>query len=433
MSSSSGKESGERHVAVIGAGIIGCSTAYHLLKSGVGQVTLVDAMQPGEATTGAGAGFVSHWSAGMIPLGEEGLRLQQYGLDFYRMLHELGTEIGYRPNGTLIMALTEKGRESFVMPVLQSPYAPPEMQDLDARAIGVKMQGLIDPAQVHSGAYNPHGIQVDTTLALAVMVDRIKALGGSVRGGTRVAAVEDRGDGVRITTDKGEILADTVVLAGGAWNNRLLEGLGWQLPMLRVLATRVTTDDRGLPSSIPTVQCREMRLWLRETFGAIMWGTGMYYRPLFSIGAEEIEPGRPANEALMQAMVDDEMTRLQRVFPPLRGSKVEKWTQGIPCYTPDNGLIIGKVPHHPNVVVAGGDNETGVSHGPGLGRLASELALGEHPFVPAERFRLDRFAPGAYPTEQDVEAAMPAWGERRAGGRMFSDATTPSAAANAVA
>ena len=87
-----------KHIVVVGGGIIGCSTAYHLLRQGVKKVTLVEAGEPGSATTSAGAGFVSHWSAGMIPLGEEGFQLQQYGLDFYHMLHELGTEIGYRPN-----------------------------------------------------------------------------------------------------------------------------------------------------------------------------------------------------------------------------------------------------------------------------------------------------------------------------------------------
>ena len=123
------------HIAVIGGGIIGCSTALHLLEAGVEQVTLVEAGNPGSATTGAGAGFVSHWSAGMFPLGEEGLALQQYGLEFYRGLHKLGTEIGYRPNGTLVMALSSQGWEDFVAPVLGSPYAPKAMQDLTAGRI----------------------------------------------------------------------------------------------------------------------------------------------------------------------------------------------------------------------------------------------------------------------------------------------------------
>ena len=277
--SSNGSHAGadvNRHIAVIGGGIIGASTAFHLLQAGVRQVTLIDAGKPGSATTGAGAGFVSHWSAGMIPLGEEGFHVQQYGLDFYRRLHE---------------ALTEEGREQFVRPVLESPYAPAEMQDLDAAQIGRKMLGLVDPAKVHSAAYNPHGIQRDTSLAMAVLTSQIKERGGIVCDGTRVTAVHDDGDGVRIEADKGEIKADAAVVAAGAWTNQLLAGLGWNMPLLRVVATRIVTNDRGLPSTIPTVQCRELRLWLRETFGAVMWGTGRHYKPLHRTGEELADPG----------------------------------------------------------------------------------------------------------------------------------------------
>ncbi|WP_137932610.1 NAD(P)/FAD-dependent oxidoreductase [Mesorhizobium comanense] len=421
--SANGNHGGDnRHIAVIGGGIIGCSAALHLLRSGVRQVTVIDAGQPGAATTGAGAGFVSHWSAGMIPLGEEGFQLQQYGLDFYRRLHEVGVEIGYRPNGTLIMALTEDGRERFVRPVLESPYAPPEMQDLNAAQIGHRMQGLIDPARVHSAAYNPHGIQVDTSLAMKVLTGQIGELGGVFRNGTRVTAVHDAGGRVTIETDSGRIEADGAIAAAGAWNNQVISSLGWRLPLLRVVATRIVTDDRGLPSTIPTVQCRELRLWLRETFGAVMWGTGRHYKPLYKTGDSEIEPGQPHNVDLMRETFDEELAELQAIFPPLRGSKLESWAQGVPCYTPDNGLVVGKVPGSDNVVVAGGDNESGVTHGPGLGRLASELVLGQQPFVAPARFRVDRYASDAFGSEAEVEAAMPAWGARHDASRFGREA-----------
>lgn len=410
-----------RHIVVIGGGIIGCSTAYHLLRQGVKKVTLVEAGEPGSATTSAGAGFVSHWSAGMIPLGEEGFKLQQYGLDFYRMLHELGTEIGYRPNGTLMMALTPQGREDFLAPVLNSPYAPKEMQDLNAAQIGEKMGGLVDPAKVHSGAYNPHGIQVDTKLALDVLVGEIERLGGVIRGQTRVRNISDAGGKVTLETDRGTIEADGAVVAAGAWNNEILAGLGWRLPMLRVLATRVVTDDRGLPSTLPTIQCRELHLWLRETFGAVMWGTGSHYTPLHRLENGGTEPGQPRNRELMQSMVDQQMERLQEVFPPLRGSTVASWSQGIPCYTPDVGLLVGHVPGSANVVVVGGDNESGVTHGPGLGKLATEILLDTPRFVDPTRFRVDRYALDAFPGEVEIEESMPAWSKQH-GARRFAPA-----------
>lgn len=84
--------------------------------------------------------------------------------------------------------------------------------------------------------------------------------------------------------------------------------------------------------------------------------------------------------------------------------------------------MVGAIPNHPHIVVAAGDNESGVTHGPGLGRLSAELALGLKPFVPPERFRADRFARDAYRNEAEIEKALPAWGARKPGTSIFADA-----------
>jgi sarcosine oxidase subunit beta len=397
------------HVAVVGAGIIGCCAAFHLLEAGVRRVTLLDAGEPGSATTGAGAGFVSHWSAGFLPqLGLAGLAMQQYALDFYRTLSALGTEIGYRPTGTLQLSLTEEGFERFARPVLDSPWAPSGMRRLAAGEVGDLMQGLVDPARIFGGVLNPHGIQVETGLALALLVREIERRGGRVRAGTRVLGLRDHGSGVSIETSAETLEADRVVLSAGAWINELLGPLGWRMPLMRMAATRIVTDDRGLASNLPTIQCRELRLWLRESFGAITWGTVAGYAPLHGLDAatQALQPGRPHVIALLDRLMEQQGTALEAVFPPLRGSKVASWSQGIPCYTPDHNLLVGIVPGHPAIIAAGGDNETGVSHGPGLGRLIAELALGAPTFVDARSFRLERFAAADYPTEASVEAAL---------------------------
>ena len=100
--------------------------------------------------------------------------------------------------------------------------------------------------------------------------------------------------------------------------------------------------------------------------------------------------------------------RLKDLFPGLATAGLREWAQGMPCYTPDNRLYVGRLGSAPNVVVIGGDNETGVTHGPGMGRLAAELVLDREPFVDILSFRLDRFAEGEYADEEAVYAAMKA-------------------------
>jgi len=116
----------------------------------------------------------------------------------------------------------------------------------------------------------------------------------------------------------------------------------------------------------------------------------------------------------MRSTAEAELQTLGSIFPPLREAEIAAWAQGVPCYTPDSNPIVGRLPGHPAIVVCGGDNESGVTHGPGLGRLCSELLLGDDTFVDTTRFRPDRFDPDAFPDERDIEAAIVGWTARRA-------------------
>jgi sarcosine oxidase subunit beta len=199
-----------------------------------------------------------------------------------------------------------------------------------------------------------------------------------------------------------------LIIAAGAWNNDLLAMVGSRVPLLRMLATRIVTDARGLSQPLPTIQCREFRLWLRESFGAITWGSVHGYTPLHRLESfgEALALGQPRYPQMLERLLEQQHDSLERVFPPLRGSRVASWSQGVPCYTPDHNLIAGRLPGHPSILLAGGDNESGVTHGPGLGRLIADLAAERAPFVDPTQWRCERFEPGSYPTEEAIEAAM---------------------------
>src|SRR5690242_15403465 len=101
-----------QRIVVIGGGVIGCSTAYHLLKAGVKDVTILEAGTIGSATSSAGAGFVAQWSiAAPGRLRPEGLTLQSYSIDYYKRLADQGYDIGCRPNGTLFLAVADEQLE----------------------------------------------------------------------------------------------------------------------------------------------------------------------------------------------------------------------------------------------------------------------------------------------------------------------------------
>src|SRR5579864_9458648 len=96
-------------VVVVGAGILGCSAAYHLRTAGIGDVLLLDRDDVAQGTTSAGAGFVGIWADGYAPAWRaEERAVECYGLDFYDQITTAGYAIGYKRNGNLWAATSQE-------------------------------------------------------------------------------------------------------------------------------------------------------------------------------------------------------------------------------------------------------------------------------------------------------------------------------------
>ena len=349
------------------------------------------------------------WAAGAFPLGRSGIELERYGLEFYRELATSGAEIGYRSNGNLVLALTDDAAGGRPTGILSHSEASPgtrwlSREDVCARA------SVIAPDAIAGGALMPSGIQVNAGAAVHAVKELVRAAGGTILEGAPVVGFETAHGNVRsVKTPAGDIDAAGVVIAAGAWTNQVLGHLGRWLPLVRVVATRVVTDDVGVPDTLPTIQCPGARLWIRGLDGAFSWGTVAGYEPAYLFEQREgtLGSGRPRSERLLGKVLDTQPA-ISKIFPPLRDAAVDSWIQGIVTYTADQRFLIGPIAGFHNVVVATGDNESGVSHGPGMGRAAAELIRAEHPFVDVESFRPHRFDAADLPNEEAVARRLTA-------------------------
>jgi glycine/D-amino acid oxidase-like deaminating enzyme len=174
-----------------------------------------------------------------------------------------------------------------------------------------------------------------------------------------------------------------------------------------MVATRFVTTPVGLPSLMPTVQCPELGLWLRELHGAFSWGGGFAYRLLSALYDDGLEFGfgRPESSTLIDAQYAHQ-EQIAEIFPGLAGLPAEEIIQGVPVYTVDGGLYAGAVAGVDGLWALAGDSESGITHGPGLGRLIADLITGETPFADPAPFRLDRVDPATYPDEASMVASM---------------------------
>lgn len=392
---------------VVGAGILGCSAAYHLLRSGARNVTVIDKNPPGQGTTSAGAGFVAPWAAGTMPLGETGLGLERYSLGFYRDLHQAGHDIAYRGNGNLILALSPEAWHRVGLRVARHPAAPAGTRVLTPQEVS-QATGVVDPSAVHAAAFMPPAIQIEPSQVIGVLTALIEDMGGRILTGVTAEGFSVSADKVTaVASSRGDLEAAAVILAAGAWTNLLTQQLGFRLPLLRVIATRVITGPLGVPSTMPTIQCDDFGLWIREHSGGLTWGSSSAYRSAYRLerSSGPILPGQPRSRALLDIQLA-EQRRVEKIIPRIAGARPERWVQGMPAFTPDTHLYAGPAPIHRNVIVLGGDNESGIAHGPGMGRVAAELVHGLPTFVDIRPCRLDRFDLAAYPDEQHLERML---------------------------
>ncbi len=394
-------------IAVIGAGILGSSVAAHLAEGGARSVALVEAASPGRGTSDAGAGFVGTWAAGYMPsVGEPEVELERYGLSFYRELGEQA-DFGLRNCGSLFAAVTEEGVDR-IRSIAAHPLAPEGTRLLSPAEAADLTGGLLDPDRVTAAALHPSGIQISAGDAVRALVARAVAAGVSLLERTRVVSIEtdSASGGFVLVTADARIRAGRVVLACGAWINELLEPLGAAVPLAREIASRVVSPPSGVPEGIPTLMVPEWSLWLREERGGLTWANTDSYAPLTEF-APRIELGeRPVFPELLDRMDEPLLPQLQRLIPN-HDLSVQSWLQGLPCYTPDGLFLAGELGGFEGLYVLGGDNEAGVTHGPGLGRLLAGHMLGISSFpFDIGRYSPSRFGEGAW-TEADVFESLP--------------------------
>lgn len=391
-------------IVVVGAGILGLSIAHHLLTDAHRDVVVVDAGDVGNGTTPAGAGFVAEWSTVLSALGPSAAALQRYSIAFYRGIHESGHDIRFRNNGNIVFYNRPDTLEAGLAAIMTGPSASAANRVVDAREIAELTAGAVDPDAIAGGVFMPSGIQIETGDVLAHLSMDVEARGGSILRRVRMESIAvDNGRVVGIDTSTGFLHTDCVVLAVGAWLNPVLARVGWQLPLLPFVATRFVTEDVGLDPGTPTLQGKDFPLWIRESEGGFTWGSTAGTAPAHRLGGAWDAYGRDARwRADLVAAQHADVVRISSVFPSLAGAKTIREIQGMPVYTVDGRLFVGAVPGNAGLWAAGGDNESGVSHGPGIGRLIADLIGGVPPLADPTPFRLDRFDPAEFPDAESV-------------------------------
>jgi sarcosine oxidase subunit beta len=362
-------------VLVVGGGIHGCSSAFHLARQGV-QVILLEADYCGRHASGVNAGGVRTLGR---PVPEIPLALASREI-WHQLKDLVGDDGGFEASGQLKVGESEE-----------------DMRELRARvqslqALGFFHETLVDRDTVREliPTIAPHvagGIWVkDDGHALpyrAVTAFRRAAerLGVIVHEGTPAEGMERAGGVWRVTTRKGVFEAKHLVNAAGAWSARIASQLGESVPV-KAGGLMLMVTQRVAPFIKPVLGATSRPLSFKQfDNGTVVIGGALHCEIDFDAKHGEIDFRTLARSA--RTVTD--------LFPFLKDVQINRAWSGIEGFLPDKLPVIGPSKAAPDVTHVFGFCASGFQLGPASGRTVSELVINGRTSMPIEAFAVDRF------------------------------------------
>ncbi|QYZ70329.1 GcvT family protein [Neotabrizicola shimadae] len=363
-------------VIVIGGGIIGCSTAYHLARDHKADVLLLEQGKITSGSTWHAAGLV-----GQLRSSASITRVLKYSVELYKGLAaETGLDTGWKMTGCLRLATNADRWTEFRRLATTAKSFGMEMH-LVSPAEVKRMWPLMDVSDLVGASWLPTDGQAspsDITQSLAK--------GARMHGARIVEGVTVTGfvmDGRRIThveTDQGVIACEKVVNCGGMWARQIGAKAGVTVPLHPVKHQYIVTERiEGLSPDAPTLRDPDRRTYFKEEVGGLVMG-GYEPDPQGWVTGDI-----PANWEFR--LFDDDydhfaqhlVQAVERV-PALAEVGVKQMINGAESFTPDGNFILGPAPECSNMYIGAGFNAFGIASGGGAGWVLADWVMrGEAP------------------------------------------------------
>lgn len=362
-------------IIVIGGGIIGCSTAYHLAQMGQ-EVLLVEKAALTSGSTWHAAGLV-----GQLRSNANITQLLGYSIDLYnRLEEETGQATGWKMNGGLRLACN------------QERWTEVQRQATTAHSFGLDMQlltpqeaqdlwPLMDIGDVIGAAFLPTDGQANPSDITQALAKGARAKGAKIQENTAVTEIlMEKGEIKGVRTDKGDVTCEKLVLCCGQWTRALAKTIGVSVPLVSVEHQYMISEPFGVPSNLPTLRDPDRLTYYKEEVGGLIMGG---YEPNGIAWAENGIPD-PFDFQLLESNFDhfEQLIELSlpRV-PKLETVGVTQLINGPESFTPDGNFILGEAPELSNVFIGAGFNAFGIASGGGAGMaLAEWVANGAPPY-----------------------------------------------------
>ena len=394
----------QARVVIVGGGIAGCSTAYHLTKLGITDVLLLEQGKLTSGTTWHAAGLIGQMRPNRSMTG-----MSRYGIELYATLEaETGLATGWKQCGSVNVART---RERMLTLHKQAALA---------RSFGVEVQ-VITPQEIgdrypvmrtddlQGGLWIPGDGKANPADLCMSLAKGARNRGARVVEGMEVVAVTTQGHGAarRVTglrvrpthgfaadgSDEVEMACEIVVNCAGQWARQFGARAGVTVPLYSAEHFYIVTGlIKGVHPMLPVMRDPDGFIYCKEEVGGLLMGG---FEP-------QAKPWKvdPIPSSFEFQLLDEDwdqfeplMTNAIHRLPCLETAEIKMLLNGPESFTPDGNFILGEAPELRRYYVCAGFNSAGIANSGGAGRLMAEWIAADA--APSDLWDVDvrRFAP----------------------------------------
>ncbi len=378
----------QARVVIIGGGIMGCSTAYHLAKNGWKDVVLLEQGRLSGGTTWHAAGLV-----GQLRGYQNLTKLIQYSTELYSKLEaETGLATGWKQCGSLSVARTPER-----MTLLRRSAATANKQGVACEELTPQQAGdkypIMRTDDLVGAVWLPGDGKANPTDITQALAKGARTNGVRIFEKTRVTSIDTRDGRVTgVQTTEGPIAAEIIVNCGGQWARQLGRMVGVTVPLYSCEHMYIVTEKmEGVPRDLPVMRDPDGYIYFKEEVGGLLMGG---FEPEAKPWNKDVIPDDfefgmlPDDWDQFQILMDNALIRV----PALEKTGIKTFMNGPESFTPDLNYILGEAPQLKGFFVGAGFNSMGIASSGGAGMALAEWIIAGEPTLDLWPVDIRRFA-----------------------------------------
>ncbi|HET9047242.1 MAG TPA: FAD-dependent oxidoreductase [Casimicrobiaceae bacterium] len=380
-------------VVIVGGGIAGASTAYHLTKLGVTDVVLLEQGKLTCGTTWHAAGLV-----GQTRATRNATRMSRYGIELYSTLEqETGLATGWKQCGSLNVAKTPERLKLIKRQMARAKSFGIEFDYVTPNDAG-RMAPILRTDDLAGAVWIPGDGKANPTDLTQSLAKGARLRGARIVEGAKVTGVRKHNGRVAalawsVGESRGEIACEYVVNCAGQWARAFGRTAGVNVPLYSAEHFYVVTKPiAGISPNLPVIRDPDGFIYYKEEVGGLVMGG---FEPVAKPWNVD-----PIPEGFEFQLLPEDWDQFEPLMqnaihrtPCLETAEIRMLLNGPESFTLDGNFILGEAPELPGFFVCAGFNSAGIANSGGAGRLIAEWIIGGE--APIDVFDIDvrRFAP----------------------------------------